>query len=379
MRSNLHIYPSSFKNESRILRETKSIINLNLADEIYIAATWAKGLKEEEDITDKIKVFRLKSVFNNFSKGGIWDIIRFFTFMCQIAFRFRGKRKPAIVNCHSLSVLLVGVFFKIFHGSYLIYDAHELETERNGVFGYRKKISKLLERSLIRRSDKMIVVCDKIADWYGENYPFMKDKTYVIRNIPEVFDDITHLTADLKQEFDIPRNALLFIYQGGFFNGRGIKIILDVFAGLPDKYIVFMGFGPLFEVISQYTKSYPNIFLKNAVPPSDLIAYTKTADVGISLIENICLSYYYALPNKVFEYSMAGVPLIVSDFPEMSSYVDHYKIGWTVNPEFSDLRNLVNAIDKQALQQIKPNFKKVNEEISWKIEQDRLMNVYNFN
>lgn len=225
----------------------------------------------------------------------------------------------------------------------------------------------------------MIVVCDKIAGWYVENYPFMKDKIFVIRNIPEVFDDISTLKADLKQEFNIPDNSLLFIYQGGFFNGRGIKIMLDAFVGLPDKYVVFMGFGPLVELISQYTRSYPNIFLKEAVPPSELIAYTRTADVGISLIENICLSYYYALPNKVFEYSMAGVPLIVSDFPEMSSYVDHYKIGWTVNPEFNDLKNLVNAIDKPALQQIKPNFKKVNEEISWEIEQERLVNVYNLN
>src|SRR4051812_27507876 len=134
MRINLHIYPSPFKNESRILRETKSIIKLDLADVIYIGATWAKDLKEEEDITDKIKVFRLKSVFNNFRKGGVWDIIRFLVFMCHIVFKFRGRNKPAIVNCHSLSVLLVGVFFKIFYKSYLIYDAHELETERNGVF-----------------------------------------------------------------------------------------------------------------------------------------------------------------------------------------------------------------------------------------------------
>jgi glycosyltransferase involved in cell wall biosynthesis len=379
MRINLHIYPSPFKNESRILRETKSIISLGLADSVYIAASWTKGLAEEEDITDKIKVYRLRSVFNKLRKGSIGDIARFFAFMFQIVFKFRGKNKPAIVNCHSLSVLLVGVFFKIFYGARLIYDAHELETERNGVFGYRKSISKFLERSLIRRSDKVIVVCDKIAEWYVEHYPFMKDKIYVIRNIPEALDKTSPITADLKKEFDIPASSLLFIYQGGFSNGRGIKIMLDAFAGIPDKYVVFMGFGPLRELISEYSKTYPNIFLKEAVPPSVLIAYTRTADIGISLIENICLSYYYSLPNKVFEYSMAGVPLIVSDFPEMSSYVGHYKIGWSVNPDLEDLKAILNKIDKQTIDLIKPNFEKVYKEISWEIEQERLMGAYDFN
>ena len=219
----MHIYPSPFKNESRILRETKSIINLGLADSVDIAASWTKDLMEEENITDKIKVYRLRSVFNKLRKGGIGDIARFLAFMFQIVFKFSGKNKPAIVNCHSLSVLLVGVYFKIVYGSKLIYDAHELETERNGVFGYRKSISKFLERSLIRRSDKVIVVCDKIADWYVEHYPFLKDKIYVIRNIPEALEKTSPSTVDLKKEFDIAADSLLFITREGSQMGAASK------------------------------------------------------------------------------------------------------------------------------------------------------------
>ncbi len=380
MRTNLHIYPPPLKNEGRILRETKSVINLKLADYVYIAATWAKGLNKEEDITDKIKVYRLKNIFSNLKKGTIWDILRFSAFLWQVIFKFsKKKNRPTIVNCHSLSVLLGGVYFKIFFKSYLIFDAHELETERSGVFGYRKVIAKFLERSLIKKCDKLMVVCDSIGAWYLEHYPFLEGKISVLRNIPDLSGQQEVKNVSLKRELGIPENELLYIYQGAFFKGRGITTLLNAFANMPDKNIVFMGYGPLHELISEFAASHPNIYLKDAVPPAVLLSYTKTADVGISLTEHTCLNHYYALPNKVFEYSMAGVPLIVSNFPEMGGHVKHYKIGWVVTPGSNDLEELLKTIDRKTLDDIKPNFEKVYKEVTWEKEQERLIETYNFN
>lgn len=378
MRLNLHIYPSPFKNESRILRETRSIIKLDLADVVLIAASWEKGLKTKEYITNRIEIHRLKSVFNRFRKGGVGDILRFLAFMLQVIFKFRGTLKPQIINCHSLSVLFVGVFFKTFYKAHLIYDAHELETERSGVSGYRKAIARFLERSLISKSDKVVVVCDKIAEWYLEHYPFLAGKITVIRNIPEIAETDPDNKVDLKREFDIPQNSLLFVYQGGFVKGRGIDIMLKVFSETPNKHLVFIGYGPYNNLITEYTRKYRNIHVKSAVPPSELIAYTKTADCGISLIENISLSYYYSLPNKVFEYAMADVPLIVSNFPEMSAFVNSYGIGWAVPPEENKLKEIISTVDHEGLSRIKPSFNQVHREISWQIEENKLIGVYAF-
>ncbi|MGE7773623.1 glycosyltransferase [Chitinophaga sp. NPDC101104] len=375
---NLHIYPSAFKNESRILREARSILSLGLANQILIAATWEKGLPESEQITDNIVVNRKKSVFNRFPKGGICDILRYLAFMVQVILRYSGKRKPQIVNSHSLSVLFAGVIFKILYGSRLIYDAHELETERSGVHGYRQKLAKILERSLIRRCDKIIVVCDKIAEWYLQAYPFLKGKITVIRNVPDTITAESIPDANLKREFAVPENHLLFVYQGGFFRGRGIETMLSVFEKNTDKHLVFIGYGPYQNMISEYERRCKNIHVKAAVPPAQLIAYTRTADCGISLIENVSLSYYYSLPNKVFEYAMSGVPLIVSDFPEMSNFVNTYKIGWAVNPDIESLGKLLSDLDRSALEAVKPNFARVYREINWQIEEKKLLEAYNF-
>lgn len=378
MRLNLHIYPSAFKNESRILRETRSIIELGLSDTIFIAATWEKGLPEKESITDKIEVNRLKSVFNRFRKGGIWDMLRYFAFMVLIVFRYRGKRRPGIVNSHSLSVLFAGVVFKVLYGARLIYDAHELETERSGVHGYRQKIAKVVERFLIGRCDKVIVVCDKIGEWYLQTYPFLQGKITVIRNIPDTITAEPVADANLKHEFNIPEHELLFVYQGGFFKGRGIETMLQVFEEIADKHLVFIGYGPYQEIITNYAERCANIHVKAAVPPSRLIAYTKTADCGISLIENISLSYYYSLPNKVFEYAMSGVPLIVSNFPEMSNFVNSYQIGWAVSPDIDGLRVKIAELNQGHLEAVKSNFIRVYNEVSWQIEEKKLIKVYDF-
>ena len=51
------------------------------------------------------------------------------------------------------------------------------------------------------------------------------------------------------------------------------------------------------------------IRLHPAVRPQILAEYTASADVGMCLIEDTCLSYRYCMPNKLFEYFAAGVPL----------------------------------------------------------------------
>ena len=179
---NVHIYPSSFKHETRMLKETKSIINLKLANFIEIIAFWENGLKEEEQIDTERKVIRLKLFFANFAKIPFLRMLSKLEFIVKSILYYKGK-KIHFINCHSILVLPIGVILKkIGAANSLIYDTHELETETVGLKGRYKKILKYLERRCIKYCDSVICVCEPIADWYKQEYKI--ENVQVIRNMP---------------------------------------------------------------------------------------------------------------------------------------------------------------------------------------------------
>lgn len=371
---NLHIYPSPFRNESRILKETKSIIDLGLCDEVIIAATWKEGLSVEEYIDEKRKVHRFKSFFQNLPENIITDALRFTHYMFLVFFRFK-KEKPDYVNCHSLSVLFVGVLFKKITQSQLIYDPHELETERAGLKGIKQKISKWLERKLIKYIDHLIVVSDSIGEWYKREYNLKE--VFVIRNIPDNRNTKTGTSTILKDKFNIPDNDLLFIYQGLLSKGRGLELLLNTFAEIStNKHLVIMGYGVLEPIIKKYESKYTNIHFQEAVKPEEIMRYTEGCDIGISLIENIGLSYYYCLPNKFFEYILSGIPVIASDFPDMSFYINKTQCGWIAKPEKEAFVKVLNEIKLEDVILKKKNCTGLNSTLGWHNEEKSLIPIY---
>ena len=69
------------------------------------------------------------------------------------------------------------------------------------------------------------------------------------------------------------------------------------------------------------------VIFKGRLPPGDLFPITCAADLGISLEEDRGLNYRYALPNKLFDYIQARVPVLCTDLPEISRIVRAYGVG----------------------------------------------------
>jgi glycosyltransferase involved in cell wall biosynthesis len=170
---------------------------------------------------------------------------------------------------------------------------------------------------------------------------------------------------------------LLFIYQGLLTRARGVDELLDAFCGVGEElHIVFMGNGPLKSLILNAANEYPNIHYHKPVSSDQVLKYTGEADIGIHIIQNTCLNHYYCLPNKIFEYLMAGIPFIVSDFPEMSKVVADTGGGWTCKPNKKELMKKINSISREEIDLKKVNIQINLEKYGWQIEELKYIDIY---
>jgi len=371
---NVHIYPTPFRNESRILKITRSLKEAALFDRIRIMATWEEGLAERERLDEVREVVRIRRKLGEGREGTFWKAARTGEWSWWVMRSLREERIDC-VNAHSLSVLPLCVLLKRSKSARLIYDTHELETETLHTRGLRRIAARAVERLLIPFTDEVVVVNDAIADWYRKAYRI--GNVSVVRNVPVRRDVPETPSLLLRDAFGIREDEVLFLYQGILTQGRGISLLLDTFAEVDRKrHIVFLGYGDLADAIVQAGRHAPNIHYHPAVPPDKIPDYTAGADVGVSLIENACLSYYLSLPNKVFEYLQCGIPVIVSRFPGMAEVVDRFDCGWSIPVERNLLTRLVSSMSREEISRRREGAREAGKHYHWALEEPTLLGVY---
>ena len=159
--------------------------------------------------------------------------------------------------------------------------------------------------------------------------------------------------------------------------GRGIERIISAFEEIDSaKHLVLMGYGVMEQAVRDAAERHPNIHFQPAVPPEAVQAYTSSADAGICLIENTCLSYYYSLPNKLFEYLMCGLPVLINDMPEQRRIVQQYDCGWVVPESPGQTRALIESLDRDALEARKAGASRAGQSFDWVKESKQLLDMY---
>lgn len=374
-RLNIHIYPSQFKFESRILKITESLITHNIIDEVVIIALPGESLSEWEIIDDKRKVWRPSVYSFGLHKGTVYKLLFLIQYFFKVS-KFALTNKVSLVNSHSITDLPVAYWIALLNRARLVYDTHELETERNGLTPISKKVYKRIEQALIYKADHIFVVSESIRQWYIDRYNLDNKKISTVKNIPKPF---TAQPANnlFEEQLGISPSSIKFLYQGGLFYGRGIPMLLDAFSKVgPDKHLIIMGYGEYSDIVVAYSKKHANIHYVPAVPPSEVLYYSCSADVGIALIENICLSYYYCMPNKLYEYYLAGIPSIVSNFPDMKSFIQAEECGWAVEVDAAEFIKFINQLTMEDVSKIRTHIQRQPNKVSWLTEEDKLTAPY---
>lgn len=352
-------------NESRIFKESKFISTNCDFEKIILLGIWKEGLNKDEQYEGNIHIKRV-SLFNIKKRSILY--LYYFIYV----FVFIISQRPKMINIHTLEFLPLSLIAKIFKIR-IIYDTHELETEKANFKGFRKKISKIIEKTFIGFVDKVIVVGEAIADEYKKMYPKM-DRPFVVLNTPNY--KITQKNDLFREKFNIDKEKIIFLYQGAISPSRGVEILLETFKDT-DKVIVFMGYGSLVDKVKEYSLKYKNIYFHEAVKPEVLLNYTSSADIGFCLIENSCKSYDYCMPNKMFEYIMAGIPVIASDLFEMKKIINLYKIGVTIDyKNINILKEKINNISIENIDAFIENIEDFKKKFNWERQEETLREIY---
>jgi len=214
----------------------------------------------------------------------------------------------------------------------LVYDMREFYFALGPLQGkgLKQRVLAFYERRLLRSVDRIIVSAPLDAEIVRKHYQ-LSDMPSVIMNTPP-FRERVPSTA-LRDRFAIPSEHAVALYQGVVHHGRGIAPFLRAMTLMPDVHLCIVGDGPATPELAQIAHDLglsSRVHWCGSVAYDELHAITCSADVGLCLIEPVSKSYEYALPNKLFEYMVAGVPSVVTDLPALRAQLQQIPAGMLV-------------------------------------------------
>lgn len=229
------------------------------------------------------------------------------------------------------------------HGAHLVYDARELYPHVASTAG-RPWVSwfwRRVEGRYVGRADAVFTVSRRIAGHLADTYGLPAPT--VLFNTPQ--RRTVERTDLLRTQVGLTPEQVLVLHQGQMRPGRGCGRLLEAVREVHEAVLVFLGDGPLQPSLRAQAEAAGIRDRVHFLPPvasESLLPVTASADIGVTLLEDTCLNHRYALPNKLFEYLMAGVPVLGSDLPEVREVVRGHEVGLVANP--ADHAALVAAL-----------------------------------
>ena len=371
VRTNVHVYPSPIEFESRMLKVTKEIVSRGFARDIVIVGIAKEGLPRRERLDSKREILRVP---RKSAQGLIRKVFHFVLWKFRVLRELRDLPVD-MVNCHSLTTLPLCALIASANSCRLVYEPHELETETFNSRGFRRFGAKLVEKALIQRAIRVIAVSDSIARWYQEEYGL--SRVDVVLNVPPRQTVQASRGPDFRDLLGLDPGAIVFLYQGVLWEDRGVGWLLDAFKVVePNLHIVFMGFGSAEDMVKAAAAEHSNIHYHPPVRPEEVVEYASKADVGFSLLMDDCLGHKFALPNKPFAYLQAGLPVVVSDLPELGAMVDNYGCGWKVGNSADSIAELVSTIDLVAISDRAAGVRLAANEFVWERQGESIESIY---
>ena len=323
------------------------------------------------------RIYKTKQFKLLFEKGFLFYAcynLRLFTYLLF--------HKCNLLVSNDLDTLLPNYLISRLKGISLIYDSHEYFTGVPEIQQrpFVKKVWTGIEKMIFPHLKHIFTVNNSIANLYREEYG---KELIVIRNIPEIgiIGEIKSRTA-----LGLPEDKQIVLMQGAGINvdRGGEEAVLSMLPqyGLQNVVLYIIGDG---DVVAFLKKMVTDNNLETLVfflprkPYNELVNYTVNADIGLTLDKDTNINYRYSLPNKIFDYIHAQIPVLASPLVEVKNIVEKYQIGVLIeNFEPQHIANKINDMlnDKKKIDFWKKNLKIASQKLTWENEKKELINVF---
>lgn len=294
-------------------------------------------------------------------------------------FLFLLFHKANLLLSNDLDTALPNFFVSRMKGVKMIYDSHEYFTETPELVNRPKvqKVWKRIEGFVVPRLKEMITVSDSIAELFRQKYGII---CHVIRNIPP---RATLPPKGDKVALGLPVDKHLLVLQGSGINiQRGAEELVEAMRYLEDCCLMVIGGGDVLPTLHAMVEKWRlegRVRFFPRMPYARMMQYTQLAELGFILDKDTNLNYRFCLPNKLFDFIQAGVPIVASHLVEIEKIIKKYDIGLFI-PDH-DPRSIAATI-REGLSNLErrnrwsEGLSLAAEELCWENEQLTLMEIY---
>jgi len=317
------------------------------------------------------KTIRMKLLFNK-------KFLFYAEYHLRLFFKLFFIKKDVLLS-NDLDTLLPNYIISKLFNKKLVYDSHELFTEIAELTD-RPRIRKVwlsVEQYIFPKLKNVYTVNESIASFYKKEYAV---DVKVIRNVaPKLINKTVDVTLSKK----VKGNQKMLILQGSGINmDRGAEEAIQMMHYLDDSILYIIGGGDIFDSLRELVQTLhlqDKVFIKDKIVHDRLMEYTKIADLGLSLDKGTNLNYEYSLPNKLFDYMQAQIPILVSDRKEVADLVTKNNIGLVVkshDPEILATKVREVLANTSQYQTWKHNLEIASKKYTWENEQDELKDIF---
>jgi glycosyltransferase involved in cell wall biosynthesis len=368
---------NAYTHDSRVEKEARTLTDAGYR--VTIVADARSGLPEREARAeaDVIRVPRSPA-----PPG-----LRFVIQQARLARVLRDLR-PNVLHAHDSNALVPVALAARAQGVPYVYDAHDLwlgrpRRERSRIyFALNQLYYSLVERLLVHRAAATITVSPPIADHLGRQYGL--PEVALVPNYPEPSGGIHPIDIrGLPGAERLQADTRVVLYVGGLMAGRGLEELVDAMTQVEHADLVLLGDGVLAGPLLKRAADGGiggRVHVLPPVPSADVVDVAASAGVGVSPIVPSCLNYRYSLPNKLFQYMAASIPVVASDFPQVRDVVEGAACGVLVDMRRpAEIAGAINQIlgDPQAARAMGERGRRaVKERLNWSTSAAVLRDAY---
>jgi glycosyltransferase involved in cell wall biosynthesis len=350
---------SDISTDQRVLKVAKSCYSKG-----YDVLLIGRKVKSSKPLYLPFQFIRMRLLFNH-------SVLFYIEFNIRLFILLLFKRSTVFLSNDTDTLVANFLASKICRKK-LVFDAHELFPEVPELVN-RPKVKyfwQKLEDIIFPQLANTYTVCDSIAKYYNQKYNI---DMQVVRNVPYFRSNKSSI-----KKIDYP-NKKIILYQGALNVGRGLEWVIAAMPLIENAILVIIGDGDIRQNLQNQTirlQIENKVSFLGKIEAEKLHEYTTSADIGLCLLEKMGLSYYYALPNRIFDYLQADVPVLASRFPEISKIVETYKTGTLI--DHYDPQYLADTINNMLSFPFKTDhFGSAAKELCWENEEIVLMEIIN--